>query len=106
MSDLLHQNFSTTQSKQQPLPNTLAAATTIAPSTLITFVTGTTAVATVTPPMTGQHMLVLIFTDATPGTTVTTGNIMNAIVPTTNLPTILFYDPAQEAYYGFATNLT
>lgn len=88
------------------MPNTIAAAATIAPSTLITFVSGTTAVATITPPMTGQHMLVLIFTDATPGTMVTTGNIAAAVVPTQNLPTLMFYDPASETYYGAATNLT
>lgn len=106
MSDLLSQNFSTVQSKQQPLPNTLAAASTIAPSTLITYVTGTTAIQTITPPVTGQHMLVLVFTNATPGTMVTTGNILNAIVPTTDLPTLMFYDPARAKYMGFASNLT
>jgi hypothetical protein len=106
MSDLLHQNFSTVQSKQQPAPVTLAAAATIAPSTFITFVSGTTAVANVTPPVTGQHMLVLIFTDSAAGTFVTTGNVMNAIVPTQNLPTFLFYDPAQGKYYGCASNVT
>lgn len=106
MSDLLHQNFSTVQSRQQPLPNTIAAAATITPSTLLTFVTGTTAVANITPPVTGQHMLVLVFTDATPGTMVTTGNILQAVVPTANVPTLMFFDPAQEAYYGLAGNLT
>lgn len=104
--DLLHQNFLTAQSLQQPSPNTIAAATTIAPQTLQTFVTGTLQVATITPPLTGQHMLVLIFTDAAPGTMLTTGNILNAIVPTQNLPTVLFYNPITEKYSGFATNLT
>jgi hypothetical protein len=67
MSDLLFSNFSTVQNKSQQAPNTLAAATTIAPTTLITYVSGTTDVGTVTPPVTGQHMLVLVFTSETPG---------------------------------------
>lgn len=106
MADLNFQNFSTVQSRQQPLPNTIAAAATIAPQTLITYVTGTTAVATITPPVSGQHMLVLIFTTTTPGTMVTTGNIVNAVVPTTNLPTLMFYNPVTAKYHGCATNVT
>jgi hypothetical protein len=106
MSDLLHQNFSTTQSNQQPLPNTIAAAATIAPQTLMTFVTGTTEVANITPPMSGQHMLVLVFTDATPGTMVTTGNIAAAVAPNPNTPTVMFYNPAEQTYYGFVSVIT
>jgi len=106
MSDLNHQNFSTTQSGIQPKPNTVASDTTIAPSTLMTYVTGTVQIKTITPPMTGQHMLVLVFTDGSPGTTLTTGNIAVAIVPTQNLPTVLFYNPNTAQYTGFATNLT
>lgn len=104
--DLVHDNFSTHQSKQQPTPNTIAAAATIAPSTLQTIVTGTTQIATVTPPLSGQHMLVLIFTSTTPGTFLTTGNVLNAIVPTTELPTLLFYNPSTGKYRGGALNLT
>jgi hypothetical protein len=106
MSDLNFQNFSTVQNSLQPKPNTIASTTTIAPSTLITFISGTVAVGTVTPPVTGQHMLVLIYTNAAPETIVTTGNILNAITPTQNVPTLLFYDPAQAKYYGCAGNLT
>ena len=106
MSDLNHQNFATVQSRLQPFPNTIASATTIAPSTFITFVSGTEQIGTVTPPVSGQHMLVFIFTTTTPGTFLTTGNVLNAIVPTQNLPTFLVYDPAQAKYYGCASNLT
>lgn len=106
MADLNFQNLSTVQSKQQPLPVTLAAATTIAPTTLMTIVTGTTQIATITPPVTGQHLLFLVFTDATPGTTLTTGNINNAVVPTTNVPSGFLYNPATAKYYGWANNLT
>ena len=106
MSDLNHQDFSTTQSDKQPAPNTIASAATIAPNTLMTFVTGTVQVANVTPPMSGQHMLILVFTDAAPGTFLTTGNVLNAIVPTQNLPTFLFYDPKTAKYTGGTLNLT
>lgn len=106
MADATFQNFSTTQSKQQPGPNTIAAAATIVPQTLMTYVSGTAQVATITPPMSGQHMLCLVFTDVTPGTMLTTGNINNAIVPTQNLPTLLFYDPVTRKYTGGTFNLT
>jgi hypothetical protein len=106
MSDLLFQNISTVQSEQQPKPNTIASAATIAPVHFMTFVTGTVAVATITPPVSGCHMLCLVFTDAAPGTMLTTGNVQAAIVPTQNLPTIMVYDPNTAKYWGAATNLT
>jgi len=62
MADNLFQNFSTVQSNEQPVPNTIAAAATITPLTLITFLTGTTQVVTINPPVTGQHMLVFSLT--------------------------------------------
>lgn len=106
VDDLNFQNLSSVQNSLQPKPNTLASATTIAPTTFMTFVSGTLQVATVTPPVSGQHMLVLVFTDVSPGTFLTTGNVLNAIVPTSALPTLLFYDPAQAKYYGGTFNLT
>lgn len=106
MPDLEFQNFSTVQSKAQPLPPTIASAATITPTHMLTFVTGTLAVATITPPVTGAHMLVLVFTDATPGTMVTTGNVLNAVVPTSVLPTLMFYNPITKKYTGGTLNLT
>jgi hypothetical protein len=106
MSDLNFQAFSTVQSDQQQNPNTIASAATIAPVTLLTYVTGTVAVATIVPPVSGQHMLALIYTDATPTAMTTTGNIASITVPTINLPTLMFYDPALKKYYGVAGNLT
>lgn len=100
MSDLLHQNFSTVQSQQQLNPVTMAAATTIAPSTFVTFLTGTTAVATITPPVTGQHMLCLISTDSgTTNATVTTGNINKVTTFVQNKALFMVYDPASAKYY-------
>lgn len=98
MSDLLHQNIATVQSNQQPLPASLAAATTIAPTTFITMITGATAIATITPPVSGAHMLCLI-ASVTNLATVTTGNI-NAVVAFGNgLATLFVYNPATAKYY-------
>ena len=106
MSDLLFADFSTVQSNLQRSPNTIAAAATIAPVTLHTYVTGTTQVATITPPVTGQHLLFITWTDGSPGTTLTTGNILNAVVPTQNVPSCFLYDTNVSKYRGWANNLT
>lgn len=106
MGDLDFQNLSTVQSKLQPMPNTVASTTTIAPTTLHTYVTGTLQVATITPPVTGQHLLFLTFVDASPGATVTTGNIATAITPTQNVPCGFLYDPALAKYLAWANNVT
>lgn len=99
-NDLLFQNLSSVQSNKQPTPKTIAAATTIAPSTFITLVTGTTNVATITPPADGQHELVLIFTDASPGDLLTTGNVVGGLTTITqNLVNLLFYEPILAKYY-------
>lgn len=99
MPDLEFQNLSTVQNSLQPKPVTVAAAATIAPSTFITFVTGTTVVATITAPVTGAHMLALIFTATNPGTFTTTGNILQAVAPTTNGGvTFMVYNPLTGKY--------
>lgn len=100
MSDLLHQNLATVQSDKQPVPATIASAATIAPSTFITFVSGTVDIATITPPVTGAHMLCLIPTDASPGDLLTTGNILvGSTTLADNVPVLLFYNPTEAKYY-------
>src|SRR6266850_6925956 len=99
MSDLLFQQLSTVQSNEQPTPPTIASAATIAPQTFLTFVTGTVQVATITPPVTGMHLLLLIFTNASPGATLTTGNIKNAVQPIQNLIVFCVYDPVTALYW-------
>lgn len=100
MADLNFQDISTVQSNQQQKPVTLASAATIAPITFLTFVSGTTDIATITPPVTGSHLLVFIFTDAAPPNFLTTGNIVVAsTVMTTNRPVLAIYDPIQAKYY-------
>lgn len=97
MSDLLHQNLATVQSNLQPAPVTVASTTTISPSTFVTFVSGTVQITTVTPPVTGQHLLVLIPTGQF--TTVTTGNLSVATTAVVGDPLLLFYNPLEAKYY-------
>lgn len=106
MSDLLFQQLSTVQSNLQPNPPTIASAATISPQNLITFLTGTVQLATINAPVTGSHMLILIFTNAAPGAFVTTGNIKQAYQPIQNLPVVLFFDPVTALYWGFPGTLT
>ena len=107
MADNLNfQKLSTVQNKLMPQPVTLASATTIAPTTFVTFITGTTQIATITPPVDGTHMLITIHTDGSPVDYLTNGNILNAVDPLQYLPNIFVYDPLQAQYYGCATNVT
>ena len=105
-SELNRYNIAEPQSEQNGTPNTIAAAETITPVHKFTILTGTTQVKTITAPMPGFHVLYLVFTDASPGTMLTTGNINNAVIPTQNVPCIMFYNPNTGKYYGCANNLT
>lgn len=98
MSDLNFQNFSTVQSAQQPSPVTITAAATIAPKTFLTVLSGTTAVATITPPVTGCHMLAIVAGTTTAAYT-TTGNITGITTAgdTTN-PQLFIYNPLTGKY--------
>lgn len=98
--DLNFQNISTVQNSLQPKPVTIATAATVAPTTFITFLTGTVAIATITPPVTGQHMLVFIFSSTQNGQFATTGNISQTTTTAViNVPVVLVYDPATNKYY-------
>lgn len=98
--DLNFQQISTVQNNLQPTATRLAAAATIAPTTLVTFISGTTNVATITPPVTGNHMIALIFTNGSPGDLLTTGNIIGTTNVAQNIPVVLFYDTVAAKYYG------
>lgn len=102
MSDLYHQNINTVASDKVPNPYTLASAATIAPNTFLTFVTGTVQVATITPPVSGAHMLAFVFTHATPGALLTSGNIHSAYTPIQNKVLFVVYDPTTAKYYPHA----
>lgn len=102
MSDLLSQQLSTVQTDKQPSPPTIASAATIAPTTKLTFVTGTVQVATITPPVSGYHELTFIFTNGAPGALLTTGNIHAAYTPIQNQAFTLYYDPSTAKYWRMA----
>lgn len=93
------QALSTVQSAVQPKPVTIASAATVAPSTFLTFISGTVAIATVTPPVEGAHLLVMVFTTTTPTAFTTTGNIKAVATPTQNALTVLVYNPNENKYY-------
>ena len=94
----LWQQLSTVQDEQSPTPRTIASAATIAPDTFITFVSGTAAVVTVTPPVLGAHMLILIPTGAF--TMTTAGNITTACTAAVNSPVVLLYNPITGKYFN------
>lgn len=98
MSDLLHQQFSPVQSNMQPQPVTLAVSAVMVPTTALTFVTGTVGtLATITPPVTGFHILYFVFSGAGAALN-TTGNILAGTV-VTNVPVMLLYNPITGKYW-------
>ena len=99
MSDLNFQDLSTVQSNQQPKPVTLASAASIAPSTYLTMVSGTVAIATITPPVTGSVQLAFVFTTTTPTAFTTTGNIAAVSTPTQNTLVVGVYNPLTAKWY-------
>lgn len=101
-NELNRYNIGEPQSLQNAKPNTIAAAATVAPVHKLTFLTGTTQVATVTPPESGFHILWLCFTDANPGAFLTTGNIKTAYTPIQNRPIAMLYDPSTAKYWQAA----
>lgn len=102
--DLNHQQLSTVQSDKQPTPVTIASAATVAPTTFLSFITGTTQITKITPPATGCHMLVFIFTNANPGGVGTGGSgagaLNNTLDPAQNVPMLLIYDPIAQKYWA------
>lgn len=98
MSDLLSQNIRTVQSNQQPTPLTITAAATISPQGFITVLTGNTAVGTINPPVTGQHMLCIV-----PGTTTgftTGGNIVGGTATVSGRAYLFCYNPIADFAYA------
>jgi hypothetical protein len=95
-------DLSTVQSKLQPSPKTIASAADIegAVETFLSIITGTVAIATIDPPADGQHMIVLVFTNANPGGVTTGGNIANVVDPAQFVPVLLFYNPVTALYYA------
>jgi len=104
--DLTHQNFGVAQSNLQPKPVTQAAAATVTPTTRLTFLTGTTSVTDITPPVTGAYCeVILCFTDGSPGAFGTTGSsypVKVAYQPVQNRPILMCYDPLSNYWWPAA----
>lgn len=101
--DYIFQRLSTVQDDHQASPKTIASATDITATpieTFISIITGTAAIATIPPPVSGQHMLVLIFTNSNPGGVTTGGNVNGAVDPAQYAPVLLFYNPINGLYYA------
>ena len=106
MPDLSFQDLSTVQSGLQPKPVTLASAATVVPTGFLTFISGTVAIANVTPPVSGLATLVFIFTTTTPVAFTTTGNIKNVTTPKTNSPVVLIWNPLENKWYTGSLTIT
>ena len=104
MSDLNFQDISTVQNQLQPKPVTIVAAATIAPTTFLTIVAGATAVATITPPVTGTHMLAIVASTTNFAGFTTTGNVIVASITNgttwTNKVSLFVYNPLTGKYYA------
>ena len=88
--------ISPTQGPTSPTPVTMASAATIAPSTFLTVLTGNTAVAAITPPVTHGHMLAIQFA-GTAGITAT-NNITTAKASVAGEVMLLVYNPVTQKY--------
>ena len=104
MADVNFQQLSTVQSSVPPFLSSpiIPSAATIAPTTFLTEVTGTVQVATVTPFVTGDHMIALNFTNASPGAFLTSGNLITAYQPIQNRPILMFYVARLAKWYQAA----
>ena len=95
--DLDFQNLSTVASAIQQKPVTIIAAATIAPTTFLSRISGTTAIATITPPVSGCHMIAIIGGTADTAYT-TAGNIIGATTASTTQPSLFVFDPITAKY--------
>jgi hypothetical protein len=100
---LSFQQLSTVQSPVQQQPLTITAAATIAPQTFLTIVSGTVAIATITPPIQGSHMLAIVATSTNFSGFVTTGNILVASLTNStvwaNKLSLFVYNPITGKYH-------
>ena len=101
--DLDFQQLSTVQNLAQQKPLTITAAAAIAPKTFLTLLSGTTAIATITPPINGSHLLAIVSGVTNFSGFTTTGNILVASITnaTTWLNKVSFfvYNPITGKYH-------
>lgn len=97
------QNYTPTQSRMNNQPSSFTAAATIAPRNFLSFITGTTALATITPPLPGVHTLAIVAVTTNWAGCVTTGNIILASITNgttwTSKVNLFVYNPINGKYY-------
>lgn len=96
MPDLNFQDFSTVQNLLQPKPVTIASANTIAPVGFLTILTGNTVVKTITPPLSGVHMLAIQFAGVAGADA--TGNVFAAFTSVAGQIGLFVYNPSTAKY--------
>ncbi len=96
-NDSAFQDLNPVQSTQQTPPRTIASATTVAPTTALTFITGAVAIVNITPPQLGFH--VLYFWPLGAFTMTNAGNITAALTAAVGSPVILFFNPLTNKYH-------
>lgn len=94
--NLLFQNFSTVQTKDQQQPITIASANTIAPVGFLTILTGNTVVKTITPPLTGLHVLAIQFAGV--AGVDNTGNVLTTTASVAGQIMLLCFNPLTQKY--------
>jgi len=97
------QNLSTVQSRLQPGPVTTPAANTIAPTSFLTILTGNVVIKTITPPITGAHMLAIQFAGVLGNDA--TGNILTAKVSIVGMCVLYIYNPLTAKYVPVGDNV-
>lgn len=103
IADVDHQQLNPVHSPLSPKPVTMAAATTIAPTTRLTRITGATVITTITPPISSHHELCLVFGTGTGNQLGTGGNIATSVTTVTDRVVTLHYDPRTALYYANAS---
>ena len=94
------EDIALTQGSKNPKPKTLTTSTTIAPTTFLTILSGSTAVATITPPLTGVHHLAFI-TGTVNNAFTTSGNIVGLTTGNTTQPVLFMYNPISGTYIRY-----
>lgn len=111
IDDLNWQNVSPTKNKLQTLTVTQASAAIIRPTSFLTILTGTTAVATIDPPVSGEHLLAIVASATNFGGFTAAGNIILASITNStvwaNRVSLFVYNPVTGKYHpSYATYAT
>lgn len=95
-TDIQFQDFSTVQSLQQQKPQTIASANVIAPVSFLTILTGNVVVKTITPPLTGLHMIAIQFAGV--AGVDATGNVLTLTASVAGQIMLLVFNPSTNKY--------